>query len=39
VVIWVLFHNGYDRVSDIAVQKMEMAMEREKREGPSEGVR
>jgi len=37
--IWVLFHNGHDIRSDIIVQKMEMVMEREKREGPVEGMR
>ena len=32
MVIWVLFHNDIDRISDIAVQKMEVVMEIEKRE-------
>ena len=39
MVIWVLFHNGCDRSSDVAVQKMEVVMETEKREGSVEGVR
>ena len=35
MVIWVLFHNAYDRDSEVAVQKMEVVMEIEKREGPA----
>ena len=38
MVIWVLFHDVYNRGSDIIITQTEMVMEMEKREGPAEGV-